>query len=179
MDDSPGGVPKVSGVDITSVGSGATTFTRGESILVMVQFDRPVRVSGSPQLALTIGNRTRSATFWTVPRGLARSVLLGGNLLYFFEYTVQAADRDTDGISIAANALSLNGGTIKAVADGTTDADVTHDAFTSRYTVDGSQTRAAADVTLMGLASAPESGDTYGLGETIEVAVQFSTAPSR
>ena len=39
-----------------------------------------------------------------------------------YETHVQAADRD-DGISIAANALVLNGGTITA-ADGTTDADL-------------------------------------------------------
>ncbi len=44
-----------------------------------------------------------------------------------FDYRVQAADRDEDGISIPANAMILNGGTITA-ADGTTDADVTHDA---------------------------------------------------
>ena len=39
-----------------------------------------------------------------------------------FSYAVQEADRDEDGISIAANALDLNGGTIRA-ADGTTEAD--------------------------------------------------------
>ena len=34
----------------------------------------------------------------------------------------------TDGISITADALSLNGGSIKASADGTTDADLAHEA---------------------------------------------------
>ncbi len=34
-----------------------------------------------------------------------------------------AADSDSDGISVAANAIRLNGGSIKAAADGTTDAD--------------------------------------------------------
>ena len=31
----------------------------------------------------------------------------------FFEYVVQAEDSDADGISIAADALRLNGGTIR------------------------------------------------------------------
>ena len=172
VDDSPGGVPTVSNMGIGST-FGATSLTRGDVILVTVQFDRAVRVSGSPQVALTIGNLTRKATLWALPKGVARSSQFGENTLYF-EYTVQAADRDTDGISIAANALSLNGGTIKAVADGITDANVTHDTVTSHHTVDGSQTRTAAKVgAIFGAVSAPESGDTYGLGETIEVWVLF------
>ena len=50
-------------------------------------------------------------------------------------------DRDQDGISIAANALSLNGGTIRAT-DGTTDADLTHGAAPAdpNRKVDGSRT---------------------------------------
>ena len=81
-----------------------------------MRFDRAVRATGSPRVALTVGTQTRHATFssW------------GGQSLYF-DYTVQERDRDEDGISIAANALSLDGGTIRA-ADGTTDADLTHGA---------------------------------------------------
>ena len=45
---------------------------------------------------------------------------------YRFEYTVQEPDRDEDGISIPANALALNSGTIKLAADSTIDADLTH-----------------------------------------------------
>ena len=40
---------------------------------------------------------------------------------------MQGEDRDEDGISIPANALSLSGGTIKS-ADGSTDADLAHGA---------------------------------------------------
>ena len=57
-----------------------------------------------------------------------------------FSYTVQQGDQDDDGISIPANALSLNGGTITA-ADGATDADLTHAAVALRAwsgRVDGS-----------------------------------------
>ena len=47
-----------------------------------------------------------------------------------FDYRVQAADRDEDGIGIPANAMILNGGTITAT-DGTTDAHVTHEAVSA------------------------------------------------
>ena len=57
------------------------------------------------------------------------------------QYTVQGPDRDEDGISIAANALALNGGTIRYAGDGRTDAGLTHDAVADDPTrkVNGSQ----------------------------------------
>ena len=72
----------------------------------------------------------------------------------FFEYTVVAADRDSDGISVAADAINLNGGSIKAAADGTTDADLTHTALTpgSGHKVDGSnnETPVVSSVSFVG-----------------------------
>ena len=54
---------------------------------------------------------------------------------------MREGDRDEDGIDIAADALVLNGGTITAM-DGTTDADLAHDAAPADPTrkVDGSRT---------------------------------------
>ena len=83
-----------------------------------VEFDRAVTVAGSPQVALTVGTQTRPAAF----------VQLWGHVYAYFSYQVQEADRDEDGISVAANALILNGGTIKHAGDDTIDADLTHDA---------------------------------------------------
>ena len=98
-----------------------------------------MKATGEPQVALTIGTETRLATFtgW------------GSDSLYF-DYTVQAGDRDEDGISIAANALELNGGTITA-ADGTTDADLTHDAVPAAPAL-------RANASLVTPAERPESG---------------------
>ena len=92
----------------------------------------------------------------------------------FFEYTVVEEDSDTDGISVAANAIRLNGGTIKAAADGTTDADLTHSALTadSGHKVDGSLNEVPA-VSSVSFVGSPANGDTYELGETIEVKVVF------
>ena len=125
---------------------------------MVIGFSGPVTVTGSPQVALTVGAETRHATLsgW------------GSHSLYF-DYTVQDADRDEDGIAIAANALLLNGGTIRS-ADGTTDADLTHEAVAAQRdsTVDGSRVTPPA-VRDIGFTSFPARGDTYELGETIEV----------
>ena len=83
-----------------------------------VEFDRVVTVTGSPQVALTIGTRTRHAAY---------STSWGDDDRYIdFAYVVQEGDQDEGGISIPANALVLNSGTIKLAADSTIDADLTH-----------------------------------------------------
>ena len=156
--------PAISSVTFHAIPARGGTYERGERVQVEVRFDREVRASGNPRVALNIGAQTRHATFssW------------GGQSLYF-DYTVQEQDLDEDGISIAANALSLNGGTIRA-ADGTADADLTHDAVAawSGQKVNGSLASPPA-VTSIGFFS-PASGDTYELGETIELLVEFHRA---
>ena len=138
-------------------------YERGESIEVIVEFDRGVLVTGSPRVALIIGTRTRQAA------------AIGWGYAYgFFRYAVQEEDRDEDGISIAANALRLNGGTIKHAGDGTTDADLTHDAVNAAAapTVNGSLATPPA-VLDVAFVSSPARSDTYQLGETVEVEVEF------
>ncbi len=111
--------PAVSSIAIISSPAQGDTYGSGETVMVEVDFDRAVAATGNPQVVLTMGTQTRHATYsgW-------------GLLSLYFSYTVQAADRDEDGISVASNSLSLNGGTIKA-ADGTTDADLAHGAVTA------------------------------------------------
>ena len=79
---------------------------------------------------MSVGSNTRYATY-------SDSNRLGTELT--FGYTVQASDRDLDGISIAAN--SLSGGTIRKTGT-TTDAVLTHTAVaaSSRRKVDGKTT---------------------------------------
>ena len=122
--------------DISFISSPARgdTYELGETVEVLVEFDGAVKATGNPQVVLTIGNETRHAAFsgW------------GSDSLYF-NYTVQEGDRDEDGISIAANALVLSGGTITA-ADGTTHADLAHEAVAAERgsKVDGSLISATA-----------------------------------
>ncbi len=92
-------------------------YVTGDHIEVTAAFGYNVDVTGTPSIGLAIGSNTRSATY--------NSGSGGGNLK--FRYTVVAADLDTDGVSIAANALALNSGTIQDSGD--TDAVITHSAL--------------------------------------------------
>ena len=156
--------PAIAAVTFHASPARGGTYERGERVQVEVRFDRAVKATGSPRVALTVGTQTRYATYssW------------GGQSLYF-DYTVQEQDRDEDGISIAANALSLGGGTIRA-AEGTADADLTHGAVAggSRHKVNGSRASPPV-VTSIGFFG-PARGDTYQLGETIELMVGFHRA---
>ena len=65
-------------------------YVRGESLTVVVAFDEPVVVEDSPELMLTIGDQTVAAAYG--------GTWLGSEPTWaFFEYVVQAEDRDADG----------------------------------------------------------------------------------
>ena len=157
--------PAVSSISFSGSPAGGDTYERGEKIEVRVEFDRPVTVTGRPQVGLAIGSHTRTATFSSIRLGVTAR----------FAYTVQAGDRDADGIAIAANALGLGGGTIRAAADGTTDAVLTHAAVAADATrkADGSLVIAPA-VTGVSFAGSAPAGNTYRPGQTIQVEVRFS-----
>ena len=157
--------PKVTDISFSSSPATGDTYGLGETVEVRVGFDRAVKATGSPQVALTIGTRTRHATLSSWSR----------QSLYF-SYTVQEEDRDEDGVSIPANALLLSGGAITA-AVGTTQVDLTHGAVAAELgnKVNGSDSTLPR-VMDISLSSSPASGDTYELGETIEVRVRFDRA---
>ena len=115
--------PYVSSVAITSAGG----YAAGETIEVTVTFTKAVTVTGSPQLTLNVGGEDRTAGYVSVT---------GAAVL--FSYTVAAGERDRSGVSIEANSLSLNGGTIKDSMDDT-DAVLNHRALAASggHRVDG------------------------------------------
>ena len=108
------------GASITAL---IVTTTRGPygidaELSIDVVLDKNVTVDtngGTPYVGIDVGGDTKQA-------GYASGS--GTNHLRF-RYTVQAGDNDTDGISIAANALKTNNGTIRT---GDFDADLSHDA---------------------------------------------------
>ena len=160
--------PTVRDIYFISSPARGDTYELGETIEVLVEFDRAVTVTGSPQVALTIGSETRHAAY---------STSWWDDRYTDFSYVVQEGDRDEDGVSIAANSLLLNGGTIKS-ADDTTDADLTHAEVAPERDrkVDGSSDVTPPRVRAIYFDSSPARGDTYELGETVEVEVEFDGA---
>ena len=118
------GAPSVASVLLTS--DPGVAYAAGEEIEVTVRFDKTVMVTGTPQLGLTVGSDTWQASY----QGGAREVMT-------FSYEVDDDESDTDGISIAADSLTLNGGTIQDGAN--QDATLTHDALAddANHRVDG------------------------------------------
>ncbi len=137
------------------------TFGRGESIVVGVQFSERVDITGAPQLTLQVGAQLR----WADLHGRRDSIL-------YFEYIVQASDVDANGISVPANALTLNGGSIRD-ADGH-DADLSHDAVPDDPDSKVNGESGVPTVMSLSFVMAPVNGDTYVVDETILFCVQFS-----
>ncbi len=102
--------PSVSRVAITSDPGPDGIYAEEDVIEITVTFSETVTVdttNGTPSLALTVGRQSKPARY--IP-GTA-------NVTQTFNYTVGDSDIDTDGVSIAAGRIALNGGTIQDLAD--------------------------------------------------------------
>ena len=87
----------------------------GDTIRVMVTFDQEVTVVGTPRLTVDVGSVQRQAEY-----------LSASGPDVEFGYMVVSQDSDYDGVSIPANAVQLNGGTIKGSSGSAEHADLTH-----------------------------------------------------
>ena len=159
---------------------------------VVLHFSKPVVVTGTPQVALQIGSQTRYAEHErkrTAGRRTGRNWYYGGypdnDDFLFFNYYVQTADLDLDGVRLAALGVTLNGGTIQSASDGR-DADVNFRTIAIGYggrdglpvTVNGSLRQdKVPDLGPLRNWSLPKSGDTYKRGEKIQVYVDSAYAP--
>ena len=122
--------PTVSSVAFTSTPASGqnNTYKLNDVMDITVTFNEAVSVTDMPQIDLTIGSTVRQADYQS---GSTTTQLL-------FQYTVQNTDSDTDGASINANGLKLNGGRIRRNGTAIT-ADLVHTARTnqSSHKVDG------------------------------------------
>ena len=162
--------PKVSALIFISSPRSNNTYVFGEDISVGLKFDKAVTVGTLrpwPRLALTIGAQTRYASYI--------SLIASGHLV--FTYTVLAGDLDTDGISIGASALSLNGGSIVQSSDASVAASLALGSFAvtnnSAHKVNGG-TNDAPSVSSVNLQSTPVISDGYAAGEVIRLSVGFT-----
>ena len=119
--------PKVSSLDITSNPGSDETYAMEDEIEVTVTFSETVEVEGTPRLTLRVGNRNRTAGYES---GTDTEALV-------FAYEVADGDEDTNGVSVRANQLRLNGGTIKDEAENA--AELAHEALATQagHKVDG------------------------------------------
>ncbi len=99
--------PTVRSLAITSNPGSDQTYAEGDEIEVTVRFSETVVVTGTPQMRLRVGSRTRTAGYLSGT----------GTVEVVFGYEVDEGEEDTDGVSIEANRLSLNGGTIEDEAE--------------------------------------------------------------
>ena len=116
--------PTVTSLDITSDPATDGNYTAGEIVEVTVEFSREVAVTGAPRIPLQLGGPGMSGerfAGWSSSTATSTSTLV-------FTYPVVAADEShAGGISIEANSLDVNGGTISA-AGTTISADLGHSA---------------------------------------------------
>ncbi len=158
--------PSITAIALTS-NAGDGVYAIGDAIEATVTFSQPVTVTNLPQLALTVGTQTRQAVYAS---DSSTATALA------FRYTVAAADEDDDGVSIDADALThitgTNASTIRAVADTTTDALITHSAVAAdtQHRVDG------VAPTIVNNGDVAISTGPYIEGEAIELTATFSEA---
>jgi hypothetical protein len=82
----------------------SVTATFSESVIVTDDDGIGVdNASGTPTLTIVVGSTNRTATYVS---GSASTALV-------FQYTIQSAETDTNGISIGTDSLALNSGTIR------------------------------------------------------------------
>ena len=101
-----GAEPRVRGVGAPPAGrtrrATASTWRRRSRRAVTVG-----TAGGTPSIALQVGSKTRRASYHAG----------SGSTVLTFRYSVVPADRDADGVSVAAGRIALNGGTLKDASD--------------------------------------------------------------
>ena len=160
--------PTITDMEVTSDPGIDETYGIGHTANVTVQFSEQISVdtsSGTPQLMLNIGESTE-------PAACAAHATDLGTLVCSYE--IAENDADTDGISIGANSLTLNGATI-TYRGTTVSAELDHVGVPSNpeHKVNGDPT--VPTITNIVFTSSPSfSSDTYGEDEMVEFSLIFS-----
>ena len=134
-------------VSVTSSAGTDATYAIGDAIDITATFDEAVTVTtagtpvAGPRVAFTVGTAVKHAVYHSG----------SGTTALVFRYSVTEGDADADGISVGADALSLNGGTIADAAGNA--APIEHSALAAltghkvdgvRPTVTGARTQGTA-----------------------------------
>ena len=165
-----------------------STYQEGDWIGVLVRFSERVEVHTAlteeadgtegylaPLLELNIGGVSKAAEYGLLIDGPSRHLLVEQRaaLKLIFGYVVQEGDVDTDGISIEANKLTLNGARIQDRH--ANQIELTHDAVADdgNHKVDARE-EIAPTVSQVAVTSDLGEDNTYVPGDGIEVSVTFN-----
>ena len=157
--------PTVSSVALTgATGALSNTLNAGDVVTATVTMSEATTVTGSPTVALNIGGTTVSASYDSAN---STSTALK------FNYTILAGQTDANGISVDANSLALNAGTVKDGAGNS--ATLTHSAVADNasYAVD-TTAPTVSSVALTGATGA--LSNTLNAGDVVTATVTMSEA---
>jgi len=132
----------------------------GDNVSVTATFSESVIVdnaSGTPTLTLVVGSDNRTSTYTSG----------SGSTPLVFQYTIQAGETDADGISIGANTLALNSGTIRDAAGNNA---------TITYSSVSANTSYKVDNTAPSVDNFTLSDTALKAGDTATVTLRFSEA---
>jgi len=156
--------PAIASVSVPASGA----YREGQVLSFTVTTSEAVFVNtsgGTPRLALDIGGVTRYASYVS---GSGSSALL-------FQYSVQAGDNDSDGISIAAS-LSANGATLRDAGDNNLDYTLNSTGSTSGILIDTTAPAAPAITSsALGNSATPLLGGTAENGATVSITLGGAT----
>ena len=156
--------PTINGFSMHSTPAKGTTYKAGEDIEVKVTFTKNMRTyttGGTPQLTLKIGTADKIAPY---SGGF-------GTPNVRFKYRVAAGDVDADGISIDADSLELNGGSIESWTGN--DATLTHTAV-DPHSPGIKWMRLSPRWSSIAFTSTPASSNTYAIGDKIQITATFN-----
>ncbi len=137
-----------------------TRYAAGDTLLLTVTFDQAVTVTGNPQLNFVMKNASRTAAFRSTD---------GTRVV--FAYPIVAGDEDRNGVSVNADSLALNGGTIQNASG--VDADLSHNKLGDQrgHIVDGIAPR----ISSLRLTNNDYTRDkVLAIGEEVTIRAQFS-----
>ncbi len=136
-------------------------YSTGGLITLTLQFSEAVFVTGTPRLQLETGATDQFATYSSG----------SGTTTLSFTYTVQAGDSSADLDQLAANALDLDGGTIKDAAGNNAVLSLASPGSAGSLSANAALIINRATVTALGSSSANGS---YRVGSLLTLTVQFS-----
>ena len=147
-------------VSITSEPNDGDHYTAGEEILIGLTFDRAVSIEPRPAITIEVGENKKRAQY---RRGSFSKTLV-------FRYEVGDEDVDLDGISVPQqNGFKGSGHVWEADTRFGVNESIPKLSHRSAHRVNG----ALPTVIASEIVSQPASGDVYGFGETIEIALEF------